>query len=346
MNSRRTSLEVALNSRNNALNAVRLVLASLVIVSHVGLVYPAVRVPELAFQAGGWAVSGFFIISGYLIAGSRAHLHLKPFFVRRCARIYPAYWVQLIMVAAVAAPLAQWGGAGEFTTREALSFVWKNASLRVFQWEIGTTPPNFPSWNASLWTLVYEFAAYVTVALVFSLPLAKRHGPFVSISLFVVAYFVYPVCELFGIKSNLLLNGGRLATFFLAGVVAYYWRSCIPVRRDLLCVSALVTALIYIYGGKDYLAHIPLAYMLLVIGATWGVRWGSVNDISYGVYIYAFPIQHLLGIYCNAAEWGYLLAAAGCLVATIPIAWASWVFVERPIIKWARRVTGRSKTAN
>lgn len=65
--------------------------------------------------------------------------------------------------------------------------------------------------------------------------------------------------------------------------------------------------------------------------------------ISYGVYIDAFPIQHLLGIYLGVDTWGYALAAAACLVATIPVAWASWIFVERPVIDWARRMTPRKK---
>lgn len=343
MSSPTVSLGQALNSRDNALNAVRLILASLVILSHVGPILALENFPWWAAPLGGWAVSGFFVISGYLIAGSREHLTFGRFLVRRSARIYPAFWVQLIAVAAIAAPLAKLAGAGSFSISEALSFVWKNATLYITQWEIGTTPPNYPAWNGSLWTLFYEFGAYLVVGTIFGIPWVRRHGAPMAALLALCAYSVYPLSGPLDITTNLYLNAAKLAVFFLVGVLAYYLRDVIPARWDLIAVAGALVIVIYIYGDMNYFAHLPLGYLVLATGAIWKVRWGAVNDISYGVYIYAFPIQHLLGIYLGVDTWGYALAAAACLVATIPVAWASWIFVERPVINWARRMTPRRK---
>ena len=52
------------------------------------------------------AVNAFFVLSGYLIAESRVRTTLVPYLWRRFLRIYPAFLVSLLVVAAVFAPLA------------------------------------------------------------------------------------------------------------------------------------------------------------------------------------------------------------------------------------------------
>lgn len=340
------TLAQGLNSRDNALNAIRLVLASLVILSHSGLILSVGWFPDWIVRLGPWAVASFFIISGYLIAGSREHLDFKRFLIRRVARIYPGFWVQLILVATVAAPLAKLAGAGDFSLSQAASFFWKNASLYILQWNIGTTPAAEAVWNGSLWTLFYEFSAYLAVGVIFGIPWVRKRGAKVAASLAIGAYAVHPLAGPLNITTALYLNAAKLASFFLMGVLAYYLRHRIPVRRDYAVVAAALVVSIFLFGDLHYWAHVPLTYLLLAGGVLWRARTGADNDISYGVYIYACPIQHLLGIYCGAAAWGFLLAALVCLAVTVPMAWASWILIERPALRWARSVTRWQKTVS
>ena len=99
-----TPLGARLDGRDNALNFLRLVLASAVIVGHA---YPlgghgASRIEGLS----GLAVDGFFALSGFLIAGSRMRLPMHDFLLRRCLRILPGFWACLVVTAFVFAPLS------------------------------------------------------------------------------------------------------------------------------------------------------------------------------------------------------------------------------------------------
>ena len=61
-------------------------------------------------------------------------------------------------------------------------------------------------------------------------------------------------------------------------------------------------------------------------------RLAATNDYSYGMYIYAYPVQVLLGIW-GVARWGYIAYATLGVLATIPLAMASWWLIERPVLR-------------
>lgn len=68
------------------------------------------------------------------------------------------------------------------------------------------------------------------------------------------------------------------------------------------------------------------------------------HDISYGMYIYAFQVQQLVAVQGGAAlgYWQFSLVA---LAATVPMAIASWLLLERPVITAARRSLRTTKAA-
>jgi peptidoglycan/LPS O-acetylase OafA/YrhL len=60
------------------------------------------------------------------------------------------------------------------------------------------------------------------------------------------------------------------------------------------------------------------------------------NDISYGVYIYAFPIQQLLAVY-GLHRLGLVPYTVAATVITIGLALASWFIVEQPVMNRVRK---------
>lgn len=90
----------------NSLNALRLVFALIVVISHVPLVRGARAIYVGDLEIGGWAVAGFFAISGWLVTQSRMRLSFGNFLWRRCLRIFPGFWICLIATAFIAAPIA------------------------------------------------------------------------------------------------------------------------------------------------------------------------------------------------------------------------------------------------
>ncbi|MEO5662362.1 MAG: acyltransferase, partial [Nocardioides sp.] len=153
----------ALLRRPNGLNLVRLGLASLVIALHTWTVAGEGLHSPYYEPLGKWAVPGFFCVSGFLIAGSRMRLSLGRFWWHRALRIFPAYLVCLVVVAFALAPLSTLGG-GSWAADSAVGYVTHNATLVQVQLGIGATAEG-QVWNGSLWTLSFEFAAYIIAGL-------------------------------------------------------------------------------------------------------------------------------------------------------------------------------------
>lgn len=321
-----------LEGRDNALNFVRLVLAALVIVIHAGIW--GIGVPDLR---GNLPVGGFFAISGYLIAGSRVRLPLTRFLWRRSVRILPAFWVCLAVIAFLFAPV---GAALEHTRWDvgsALGYVINNAALYMFQPSVGTTlaTTNNHAWNGSLWTLCYEFGAYLACGILFTWRWA-RTIPFVGLLLVGLTTLNLIARPILDITTNLYLNGMWLAGFFVAGMFWWVLRDRVVVRWWLVALAAAALWIVLAADQFQTLAALPLGFLVLAAGARLRTRVGAVNDISYGVYIYAFPVQQIIAILGWGPRLGLLLAAALTLAVTVPLAWASWRFVERPAIDLGR----------
>ncbi len=60
------------------------------------------------------------------------------------------------------------------------------------------------------------------------------------------------------------------------------------------------------------------------------------NDLSYGVYIYAFPIQQLLVI-AGLATLGVFPFFVLATLATLPLAAMSWFIVEKRALALKKR---------
>lgn len=154
----RPSLEDSLGQSNNALNFVRLVLAILVIAAHVWPLGGFGTSPTLGgMSLGSWAVSGFFALSGFLIAGSRARSDVVSFFWKRFLRLMPGFWVCLLAIAFIFAPVTVLLLPGSsWTPTAAINYVVGNSLLQISERGIDGTLASTPydiAWNGSLWTL-------------------------------------------------------------------------------------------------------------------------------------------------------------------------------------------------
>ncbi len=335
------TLRDALSTRDNALNFARLVLAGLVIVSHAWPAGGFGKDPQLGdLTVGSWAVAGFFAISGYLVTGSRMRLSLDQFVLRRALRIYPGFWVCLLVVAFALAPLACLRTGTPFDLERAASFVWANSGAVMVQYgvggELGKVP--YPGiWDASLWTLLPELACYVLMGLVLTWPAARRDvtrtalGVLSALTIFNVASATMGVTR--GTTPSDFL---RLAAYFAAGSFLWALGERVRVSPRWVLGSIVMLALLVPLGVVDLLGALPLAYLVLAFGASCPVRWGVDRDLSYGVYVYAWPVQQML-VFAGVVRFGPLASIPAAGVLVLPLAWLSWTFIERPAIGLTRR---------
>lgn len=326
----KATISDAVVERDNSLNLVRLMLAFFVVVLHTWPIGDYGVGPGWIGPFGGLAVPGFFCLSGFLIARSRMRLSLGRYLWHRSLRIFPALWVVLLLVAFVAAPLSTLGG-GTWVLDLALTYVVDNAKLHSFVWGIPGTVEDLP-WNGSLWSLFYEFLAYIGAGLLLTLAYARRNARLVVPTVYLVAvaanYWANGPGE---VTASLLLTSVSLATYFLAGMVLYFWADRVPIDARLAALAFVGIAMCWHFEVTDRLGGLPLAYFLMWLGAVIPARCAQRNDISYGVYIYAFPVQLLVWwLAPGLPVLGHLLVST---LFIVPLAWMSWLLVERPAMR-------------
>jgi peptidoglycan/LPS O-acetylase OafA/YrhL len=344
------TLAAGLDERRNALNVIRLLLALLVIVDHSRPLGGFGREPRIGTATlGSLAVAGFFTLSGYLIASSRTRTSTAQFLWHRFLRIFPGYWVCLVVVAFGFGPLAWWHGHGSlvgYGAAQPLRYVAQNLPLLTPRVDVlpGTlaTVPHARTWDTSLWTLQWELVCYLAIAAL------ARFG-LLSASRRVVVSWMLSLVVLLGAIDALVpgLPAGpaitlfvRFAAAFLAGTFLFLYADKVPLDGRLALAGIVAIAVLVHAPRPTGLVALPLAYVLLWTGARWRTSLFRSMDLSYGIYIYGFPVQQTLALH-GAHHHGYptyLVAGAAC---TLPFALASFLLIERPAMR-ARQHFGHS----
>lgn len=337
-----------LDPRDNGLNLIRLVLAWSVLVSHA---FPISGVGDgpgwKGENLGGWAVIGFFVVSGYLITGSRRSNGAGHYLINRVARIYPGFLVSLFVVAFVFAPWEyahQHGTLDKFlTTNETpFNFVFDNIMLDITNYGVAGGPTVTPykgAWNGSLWTLWFEFMCYIVVGVLMTIPWARRN-PLPTIALFAVSVAAWANKEALapywsGYHQNFLM---KLLPYFMGGAIIAMLKRRLPLHWW-AGVGSLVIAFAVVnfwptWGGQ--LVSPLFAYGLLWLASVLPCpALIKEHDISYGVYVYAWPCTvaaYMLGLLHS----GMVPYIAGATLGTVVLATLSWLGVERPSMRLAR----------
>ncbi len=186
-----TTIGSAFSTRRNSLNFLRLVLALLVVFSH-SITLGSFGSESLFGKTtlGTLAVYGFFAISGYLIAGSASRNGVGRYLWQRFLRIFPAFWICLIITAFVFGTIAWYhynpvlsNTCGIhcylFQPNGPFGYVIHNAWLQINQPKISRTLPGGVwsfGWNGSLWTLEFEFLCYLLLAALSLFGLLKKRA--------------------------------------------------------------------------------------------------------------------------------------------------------------------------
>ena len=320
------------------LNFLRLVLATAVLVSHA---FPAFGLPEpqlVGRSLGGWAVLGFFALSGFLIAQSRQRLRLSSFLARRVGRLMPGYGVCLVVTVLAAtafttAPLVGRDGG--------VSHVLSNAMLYQANSDIAGTPLHVPYpgvWNASAWTLPHEFLCYVAVGLIYSVVRgSRRRERVLAVSTWLGLVALQVGLPHTPLESVFLKQFTLLAPLFFGGVVVAVCLPKLTLRPVHAAAAGLASGLLVVLEPRfgAALAAPLVAAALLSLGRRGGPGLIQRHDISYGVYLYAFPVsQVLVGVWKDGWSFSAYVLAVGAITATLAV--ASWVLVERPAQVWVK----------
>ena len=313
----------------NGFDCLRLIAAALVVVHHARVLNGAAPwMIGWGPDPGALGVGIFFVISGYLVTASlRRTPGVGVFLAKRVLRIAPGLLVALLLTALVLGPLvSDLPVADYFGDAAPLLYVLKNLSLYAVTYDLPGVFADAPYpdvVNGSLWSLRLEFTAYLGLAALGALHLARAP---VLAGLALLAGGAFLAVHFTGLDAR--GEFARLASLaalngwlFLCGAALEAFDVKPPTWTAAVGLVLLPT--------PAWFLGLPLA--VVVLGRVAAPRLPA--DLSYGLYIYSFPLQQVL------AEHGRLNVLTSLALA-LPFAAASWFLVEKPALRLKTRLPG------
>lgn len=328
----------------NNFDALRLLLAATVVVYHTGILS---QQPSLSFlsvwMSGDLGVQGFYVVSGFLVTMSYDRSStLWSYAAKRARRIAPAYLAVVLGAAVLLVSLSTLQWSEYFRHRMWTSYVFWNLLLANF------ASPDLPgvflgnykqAVNGSLWTIKIEVGFYCMVPLMAWLGhrLGRWRIWWVMLALSLAWRIGFELAGDItgtGFWSKLAIQMPGQLSFFILGAMAYE-----RTRLGLLAPSLPMAVLGAIaYRFSDGLLH----ELIAPFAAAGMIYWAAITcpklfdisrhgDISYGIYLYHWPILQVfiaLGWFSAAP----VVAAIACFATVLVVAATSWIVIERPLL--------------
>ncbi|HEV2813351.1 MAG TPA: acyltransferase [Solirubrobacteraceae bacterium] len=329
---------------------------------------------DMLINAGGQGIWLFFALSGYLISGPfvRTLLRGEPlppaggYALRRAARIIPAYWIAfaaILVLLPVAGGLEWW----QVPLHGALLHnLVPGEGQALF----------FVAWTLGIEALFYAFVPLAALAV------RRAAGPrplhprtlavgvgalwLASIAWSAWAAAEYPNVGPFAAVANadvFRLSLPALLSVFCPGILMAValdsgWR---PRRPELLAAGALAVGAVALYANTtSSTVVLDLSRQVWAVAAGLALAaalagWGRLRPlaralapiglVSYGLYLWHYVTVRVLeheGVAVQAGALSWPLRAALVLAISVPLALASWLLVERPLLRrtslwWRRR---------
>ncbi|WP_377194793.1 acyltransferase family protein [Ruegeria meonggei] len=332
------------DGRDNNFNLIRILAASGVLVSHAYPISWGGSAPQPlenllhGLTLGTVCVWVFFAISGFFITRSfDRQPSIVSFLTARILRLYPALATVLVVTILVAGfvltyanPSVFWAATGEYFVRNMLLFDLLYGLPGVFE-----TNPGGAGINGSLWSLSYEVTCYAGVFICGLLGLLGNRKVFAGlVLLFLCIYAATMVLDL----NTRIEQLAKLGLTFLTGMVFYIWRNKIPLSWGMLAGMTAVTVASWFTPLFMPVFAVGLSYTVFFAGyakVPLLLRYNRLGDYSYGVYIYAFPIQQMV------AQSGVTTPAINMAISlpfTLICAILSWHLIEAPAMKLRHRI--------
>ncbi|MBB3996848.1 acyltransferase family protein [Aureimonas pseudogalii] len=323
--------------RDNNFTLIRLVFALMVLWGHAWPITGSGFDPlSTMVMPGTWvgaiSVTGFFAISGFLVTASFENRPWRDYVLSRALRLYPAALVFFALMLGVLGPALTSVSVEEFfTSPQTWSFALGALllDLRTVLPGVFDNRPFSNSVNGSLWTVILELRCYVAV-LVFGLLGGFRRRTIangVLGSMLVLGYFLQPYLPSIGVAPN----HNRQYAYFVIGSLLWINRDLVRLNGIAATVAMLVPWLFLGTVLFPIVLSVCLVYAIFVLAYTAPhVDLDRFGDFSYGIYIYAWPVQQAIW-WSGQTPWQNGLIATAIVV---PLSIASWYAIERPALRW------------
>lgn len=281
----------------------------------------------------------FFALSGFLVASSLDRLqHLPTFLMMRFLRIFPALVVETLLSAFILGPIVTTLTLGAyFTHPEFWSYL-----CNIVGWVHYDLPGVFKdhpaTWvNRSLWTVPFELECYVGLSILYLVG-AFRRSVLLLLLLIVFSALCAWMYRDYSYAQSPLVPGRLLIAYFIAGNLVYKLRDRLPGGTSVAMAMLLLSIALTANEWTTYLSPLPVAYASAALGCTAPKRIPVIfdGDYSYGMYLYAFPIQQVCWmLYPGQTVFqNFVLGTIGTALFAV----FSWHAIEKPTVGLKRRI--------
>jgi peptidoglycan/LPS O-acetylase OafA/YrhL len=328
--------------RDNNFTVIRLVFSLLVLFGHSYSVTRSGLDPissHLGIWIGRLAVDGFFVISGFLVTASLLKNGPVQYAVARILRIYPAIIVCTLLSAFGLGLALTTLPKGDYLHHPVTWDFLKTIPLIDVHYYLPGVFQHNPfskGVNGSLWTLPAEVRCYVLLLCIGFVGALERtyRANIVILAFLTVGFISFPSVPLLGHQHQF----AEPAAYFALGALTWVNRRLIPLGWP-FAAAALIVAISALHLPPLFVLFAPsVVYLIFYCAyALPHVDLDRFGDISYGVYIYAWPMQ-------QTVFWPGQSGATNAMFATvfvIPLAYLSWIAVEKPSLgakAWAGRM--------
>ena len=327
----------------NNFDLLRILFAWFVIVSHSyvlngdGATDPLFVVTNNTFLFSFIGVKGFFIISGYLIFKSMmVSTSIFEYLVKRVLRIFPALAVVLLITLITVYFMYPSNLVPFFSNKEVYAYFLGNLILFKPHFFIQGIFLGLPSAaiNGSLWTIEYEFFFYLFILLFFYFRANKKILKVllvIVVALFLMVrlllynwtvqtHFFIPLEPLFDLGIYFLM--GSLLSCFDFDAINY---------KHTIAAVLLIALIAAIYLGVGHtVVYVTLPFLVIYLGKqTSNVATfvhASIGDPSYGIYLYAFPLQQFIIYWFRPSTLMLFIAST---IGAFIFGYLSWILIEK-----------------
>lgn len=343
------TLSTYATNRDNNFNLIRFIAAALVLYSHS---YPLSMGPNvndplatlIDMTWGGIAVDVFFITSGFLITYSFfSRNNIIAFIWARILRIYPALFLAIVFCVFIVGLF--------FTTHTISDYLFDPQTFKFFRRNVTlfsgvkyelpgvfTDNPYMNAVNGSLWTLPYEIKMYTYLAIIASLFLYVQR--WLGKNILKITFFSIAIISVATHIANHFLSFSadefiRLFAMFFIGAAFYIFRNHIFISSRIFLLTLLVLSLSVM--NKDlffvlYSISIPyLVFYIAYVPAGKIREYNRIGDYSYGMYIYAFPVQQSVAAILPGISVAWMVVISFGI--TLLLALLSWHLIEKNFLQ-------------
>ena len=352
--------------RDNNFNLIRIVAAFAVLITHSFTLATGKSDVEPLRQSidmtmGTIAVDVFFIASGFLVSASLlTRQSIVEFVWARILRIFPALLIMVLLIVF---------GMGAFFTSLPLASYFADSEVYIYFLKCATlitqTPyylpgvfkgnPFQPIVNGSLWTMPYEIKMYAILAVIWVVLQRRKEDRLKLFKLALVTGFVVSGVLVF-VLNFAQSTGGIFAWIddafvwlffmFFSGAVFYILKEHITLSRPFfwLCVVALISAALINSDVFFILYVLTIAYILFYVAyipSGYIRKYNQMGDYSYGVYIYAWPVQQSVAALIPGVSVLSMLLTSTFI--TFLLAALSWHLLERRALSLKALYVGHTR---